>query len=120
MNYINDSREFHDVESICNGKSSHVPSQPAIVQSLGGMPSRDPNLRPGTWNLLGTSGNVFDSPRTVIDSSSTPYQGMLHSFNKVLQAKTQCEKVQGNLSLEVKREIKRRFQPRDLQGNHQP
>ena len=35
-------------------------------------------------------------------------------------AKTRCEKVQGNLSLEVKKEIERRFQHQDLQGDHQP
>ena len=40
------------------------------------------SLRHDTWNQLGTSGNVFDSPRAVIDSSSTPYQGMLHSWNQ--------------------------------------
>ena len=39
---------------------------------------------------------------------------------KVLQAETQCEIVQGNLSLEVKKEIERLFQRRDLQGDHQP
>ena len=49
---MNDSVEFHDVESICSGKLSHVPSQPAIVASLGGLLSRDPSLRPDTWNLL--------------------------------------------------------------------
>ena len=74
--------EFQDVESICSGKISHVPGQPAIVQRLGGMLRRDPSLRPDTWNLLGTSGNVFDSPLAVIDSSSTPFQGMLHSWNQ--------------------------------------
>ena len=46
------------------------------------MLSRDQSLRPETWNLLGTSGNVFDSPRATINSSSTPYQGMLHSWNQ--------------------------------------
>ena len=82
VNHLDDSREFQDVESICSGKLSHVPSQPAIVPSLGGMLSRDPSLRPDTWHLLGTSGNVFGSPRAVIDSSSTTYQGMLHSWNQ--------------------------------------
>ena len=120
MNQINDSREVHDVESICSAKLFHVPSQLAIVPSLGGMLSRDPCLRPETWNLLGTSGNVFDSPRAVLDSSSTTYQGMLHSLDRSATGETQCEKVQGNLSPEVKKEIKRRFQPRDLQGDHQP
>ena len=31
---MSDSRELQDVESICSGKLSHVPSQPAIVRSL--------------------------------------------------------------------------------------
>ena len=58
MNYMNDSS---------SGKLSHVPSQPASVPSLGGMLSRDPRLRPETWNLSDTSGNVFYSPRAEID-----------------------------------------------------
>ena len=33
MNCMSDSREFQDVESICSGKLSHVPSQPAVVPS---------------------------------------------------------------------------------------
>ena len=82
MKYMSDSTEFQDVESICSGKLSHVPSQPATVPSLGGRLSRDPSLRPDTWNLLGTSGNVCGSPRAVIDSSTTPYQGMRHSLNQ--------------------------------------
>ena len=78
---MNDSREIQDVESICSGKLSHVPSHPAIVPSLCGILSRDQSLRPETWNLLGTSGNVFDSPLAPIDSSSTPFRGMFHSWN---------------------------------------
>ena len=54
MNYMNDSKEFEDVESISSGKLSHVPSQPAVVPSLGGMMSRDQSLRSETWILLGT------------------------------------------------------------------
>ena len=61
VNFMNDSREFQDVESICSGKLSHVPSQPASVPSPCGMLSRDQSLRPDTWNLLGTLGNVFGS-----------------------------------------------------------
>ena len=41
-----------------------------------------PSLRSDTWNLLGTSVNVFDSPRAVIDSSSNPCQCMLPSWNQ--------------------------------------
>ena len=46
------------------------------------MLSRDPDLRSNTWNLLDTSGNVFDSPRAAIDSSSTPHQDMRSSWNQ--------------------------------------
>ena len=45
------------------------------------MPSRDQSLRLDTWNLLGTSGNVFDIPPAPIDSASIPYGGMLHPWN---------------------------------------
>ena len=79
MNHMKDSRELQDVESTCSGKLSHVPSHPAVVPSLCGMLSRDQSLRSDTWNLQETSGTVFGSPRAVIDSSSTPYQGILHS-----------------------------------------
>ena len=53
INYLKGSGEFHDVESICSGKLSDVPSEPAIVPR-----SRDASLRHDAWNLLGTSGNV--------------------------------------------------------------
>ena len=78
---MNDSGEFQDVESICSGQFSHAPSQLAIVPSPRGMLSRDQSLRPDTWNLLGASGNVFDSPLAPVDSSSTLYRGMIHSWN---------------------------------------
>ena len=95
MDYINDSQEFQDIESIRSGKLSHVPRQPAVVPSPRAMSSRDQSLRPDTWNLSGTQGNVFGNPCEVIDSLQTPYQiiGI-----KVLQVRTPCETVQGNLS----------------------
>ena len=65
-----------------------------------------PSLQSDTWNLLGTSGNIFDSLIFPIGI-------------EVLQAEIQWENVQGTLSLEAKKEIERRSQPRDLQGNHQ-
>ena len=46
------------------------------------MLSRDQCLRPDTWTLSETQGNVFGSPRAVIHSSQTPYQGILHSWNQ--------------------------------------
>ena len=77
MNYMNDSREFQDLEAIYSGKLSHVSSQPAVVPSPRSMSSRDRSLRPDTWNLSGTHGNVFGNPRAEIDSSQTPYQRIL-------------------------------------------
>ena len=71
MDCMSDFTEFQEINSIC--------SQPAAVPSPCGMLSHDQSLRPDTWNLVGTSGNVFGNPCAVIDSSSTPYQGMLHS-----------------------------------------
>ena len=59
VNLMNDSREFQDVESACSGRLSTVPSQPAVVPSPRGMPSRDQSLRLDTWNLLGASGKRF-------------------------------------------------------------
>ena len=38
---MNDSREFQDVESVCSSTLSHVPTQPVIVSSPCGFPSRD-------------------------------------------------------------------------------
>ena len=117
---MNDSREFQDVESICSGKLYHVPSQRAIVPSLGGLLSSGQSLRPDTWNLLGTSGNVFDNPRTVSDPSSTPHQGILHSWNPYA---TGGDSVQLSTEKPVarrKKEIEKPFQRRDLQGDHRP
>ena len=48
VNFVNGSREFQDVESICSGKLSHVPRQLAVAPSPCGMLSRDQSVRPGT------------------------------------------------------------------------
>ena len=72
---MDDSREFQDVESICNRELSHVPSQRAVVPSPRSMLSRDQSLRSDTWNLSKTQGNVFGNPQT-------PYHGILHSLNQ--------------------------------------
>ena len=82
MNFLNDSREFQEQETICSGKLSHVPSQPAVVPSPRSVLSRDESLRSDTRNLSGTQGNVFGNPRAVIDSSQTPHHGILHSSNQ--------------------------------------
>ena len=80
MNYMNDSREIQDVESICSGKLSNVLSQPAIVH-------------PETLKTVHAQQSIRH--RHLIQECFT--RGI-----KVLQAETQCEIVQRNLSLEVK------------------
>ena len=52
------------------------------------MLSGDQSLRLDTWNLIGTSGSVLDSPCTVIDSSSTPCQGNPYSWNQSATGET--------------------------------
>ena len=78
---MNDSKEFQDVESVCSGKLSRVPSQPAVVPSPRGMLGHDQacDLTHGT--CLTHRETFFESPLAVIDSSSTHYRGMLHSWN---------------------------------------
>ena len=56
-------------------------SQPAGSRSKSSI-FVEPRPKSDTWNLLGTSGSVFGSLRAVIESSSTPHQGMLHSWNQ--------------------------------------
>ena len=82
VNYMNDSEECQDVEAVCSGKFSHVPSQVAVVPSPRAMSCRDRSLRFDTWKLSGTQGNVFGEPRAGIDSSQTLYQGILHSWKQ--------------------------------------
>ena len=96
---------------------SHVPSEPAIVPSPCGMLSRDQSLRSDTWigkRFLAVRVQLSIRHRHLIKECFT--LGM-----KVLQAETQHEIVHGHLSLEVKNEIERLFQRRDLQGtiNHE-
>ena len=57
--------------------------------------SRDQSLQPDTWNLSGTQGNVFCNPRAVIDSSQTPYQGILHSLNRSASGGNRVQKSTG-------------------------
>ena len=78
MCFLNDSKEFQGIDSTCIGKLSNVPSQPSVVLS----PPAIRALRFDTWNLSGTQENVFGNTRAVIDSSQTPYLGILHSWNQ--------------------------------------
>ena len=66
MNYLNDSGEFHEVESNFSGKCSHVPSQPARISSPRSM-------------LIGIHldyrKTFFSNPRSTLESLQIPYQG---------------------------------------------
>ena len=80
VNWMNDSRDFKDAESVRSGQS-HVPSQPALLPPFrdpcgmlsrpGGMLSRS-DKPPDFWDTHGISGNVFVNP---LASSSAPYPG---------------------------------------------
>ena len=44
---------------------------------------------------------------------------MLHSWNLNVSGENPVQESTGHLSLEVKKETERQFQPRDLQGNYE-
>ena len=67
MNYLNDSGEFHEVESNYSGKCSHVPSQPAMIPSPRSMLSCDKRLQLETWNPSGLQENVLANPRSTLE-----------------------------------------------------
>ena len=60
-NSLSDAREFHDLETASSSGALHVPIQPLTIPSPRGMPSRDSGLPHDTQNIMGTSGNVFES-----------------------------------------------------------
>ena len=93
MNLMNGSGEFRDVESICSGKLSNVPSQTATVPYWAATKACD--LIHGT--CLVHREPFFDSPLAPIDSTSTPCRGMLHSWNLNATDGSRCETVQGEL-----------------------
>ena len=72
MDCMSDSTEFQEINSIC--------SQPAVV--LSPLWDAEPRPKSATWYMendwyIGET--FFGNPCVVIDSSSTHYQGMLHS-----------------------------------------
>ena len=80
INCTNDSRDFHDAESVRSGHS-HVTSQLVsfplhripegmLSRSIGMLSRKDGP--PSIWDTLGLSGNVFANPPA---SSSAPYPG---------------------------------------------
>ena len=76
---MSDSGEFQEVESNYSGKISHVPCQPAVILSPRSILSCDERLPLDTWNLSRSQENVFGNPRSMFESSQTPYHGILHS-----------------------------------------
>ena len=90
INCMNDSKDFHDAESIRSG-TSHVTSRPVsfpphpipegmLSRSIG-MPSRREGP-PSIWDTHGTSGNVFANPDA---SSSALYPQELNPWSSSLE-----------------------------------
>ena len=61
LNSFSDAREIHGPETARSSGASDFPSQPLIIPSLRGVPSRDSALPLDTRNSMDTSGNVFES-----------------------------------------------------------
>ena len=79
MNYLNDSGDFHEVESNCCGKCSHIPTPPARTSC-----AIWAELRQNTGNLkhgihLDYRKSFFANPRSTLKSLQIPYQGT-HPF----------------------------------------
>ena len=84
VNFMNDSKDFMDAESICSG-NPHVTSPPGLFPRhppFEGMlkpafiSQRQDEEPPNVWDTSGTSGNVFAHPQA---SSSAPYPQELNS-----------------------------------------
>ena len=82
--FLNDARESQDVRSILQLKIYHTfPVNGQLFLVLVDCWAATPSLRPDTWNLLGDTGKTsLGNRRAVIDSSQTPYQGILHSWKQ--------------------------------------
>ena len=109
INHMNDSRGIQDEKSICSGIYPTFPVNGPSFQVF-------VELQAATKVCDLVHGSCLVHPirhRLLIKECFT-------LRIEVLQAETQYEIVQGNLSLEVKNEIERLFQCRDMQGNHQP
>ena len=76
MNYLNDSGEFHEVESKYSGTCSHVSSQLARIPSPRAVLSCDRRFPLDTWNRSGSQENVFANPRSTLQSPQAPHRGI--------------------------------------------
>ena len=81
VNCMKDSINFQDIESLCSGKLSHVPSQLAVIPSPRSMPSRDKRLPLDTWILSETGKRVWQSTSYVRFNADTS-SGVLHTTNR--------------------------------------
>ena len=75
MNSMNDSGLFHDVESSCSGRLSHVSSQLAMIPSSRPMLSRHKRQPLVTWNQSGLQENVFGNQSSTKDSPQKHSRG---------------------------------------------
>ena len=119
-NFMNVSRKFQDIESICSGQLSHVPSHTAVVPSLELLraATKACNLIHGI--CLGHK-DVFGNPRAgirfVIDFLSRN-SSLLES--KCYRWEPRARQVQGDLLRKVKNKLEAQFHCRVLQEDHQP
>ena len=51
---------FYDPETASSSGATHLPSQPSAFPSPRAMPCSDSGLPHDTWNIVGTSGTVFE------------------------------------------------------------
>ena len=86
MNSLIDARDFHDPETASSSGLSHIPRHPVIVPNTRGMLGRDSSLQPGTRNVHGTSGNVFED-------LLAPGEPAAFSGNSISMASAPCEPV---------------------------
>ena len=61
VNSLSDAREFYDPDTASSSGASHVPSQPLIISNPREMRNRDSGLPRDARNIMGTTGNVFES-----------------------------------------------------------
>ena len=97
MNYMNDSTEFQDIESICSGIFPTVPDsrQSFQVLDLCWVATKPCDLIHGI--CLGHRETFFGNPRSMFFSSQTPYQGILDSTTRSATGGNHVQKSAGGL-----------------------
>ena len=95
LNFMNDSGDFHEVESNHSGRLSYVSSQPVMIPSSRSLLSRDKRLPFDTWNQSGLQENVFGNQFSTFDSP----RDILKEFNLTTSKETEKQ----SLKLEGRR-----------------